>query len=318
MRPVPAFLLSSLLAAALAGITTAAQAGGTTGQVTNDFTTKADLWHAALSGRIVSTVDRVDRFFGDDRLLEDNRDTTIRIGLGPSWNEADGLSLKTRFNARLSLPRLEQKLQLIADNFTDADDPLHGSSVGQSIRDSSPDAGVRYVVKDEGPVRFTGDAGLRLGSDPQVFGKMRARLVVPFDPWEMRLSQTVQWYSHDGFGETTELRWSRLMSRGWIFQSGTRLAWREDRNGVTPSQFLTWQRAAGTTWGHRISIDAEWPETPHTTEAAYVLSYGYRRLIHRNWLFLEVVPGVDFSEVRDYEINPRIAVLFEVLLGEFH
>lgn len=314
MRPgfviLPALLIAAVRPAAGAGASNAVPPGAT-----NRVAARVDLWHAAISGRLVSTVDRVDRFFGDERVLEDNKETTVRAGIGVEWNEADGPSLKTRFNARLALPSLEKRIQLIADNFTEADEPLKGSHIEDSLRESDPDAGVRYIVKDEGPIRFSGDAGLRLGNHPQVFGKLRARLVVPFDPWEMRLTQTAQWYSRDGLGETTEIRWSRLLRQGWIFRSGSRLSWREDRDGVMPSQSLSWQRAVGNTWGHRIALDAEWPEVPSTGEAAYMISYGYRRLIHRNWLFMEIVPAVDFAQIRDYEPNPRFALLFEVLFS---
>jgi len=286
------------------------------GNTTNRFAARADHWHAALSSRIVSTVERVDRFFGDERLLEDNKATVIRAGLGVDWNEADGASLKTRMSARLSLPHLEERLQLIADNITDAEDPAESGRVEDSLRDSRPDAGLRYVVKDEGPIRFSGDAGLRLGSESQVFGKLRARLIVPHDPWEMRLTQVAQWFSRDGLGTTSEMRWSRVLSRDWVFQTHTRLTWREDRDGVAPGQSFSWHRAVGNSSGHRIAVDAEWPEFPHTTEDVYVMSYGYRRLIHRDWLFVELVPGVDFNQARDYEPNPRFALMFEVMLGE--
>ena len=315
MRLTATILLPVLLAGTAADTAGAGDPGSIS---TNGFAARIDLWHAALCGRIVSTVDQVDRFFGDDRVLEDSEGTTIRAGIGVDWNQADGPSVKTRFNARLDLPRVEQRLQLIADNFTETEDSLESSQVRESLRESRPDAGIRYVVKDEGPIRFSGDAGLRFGGSPQVFGKLRARLIAPFAPWEMRLTETVQWYSADGFGETTEIRWSRLLSRDWLFQSGSRLAWRQDRDGVTPSQTFAWQRVVGDTWGHRIAIDAEWPEVPSTTEASYVLSYGYRRLIYRDWLFIEVVPGVDFNQARHYEANPRLAVLFEILLGDLH
>lgn len=314
MRPGSAILTALLLAA----VRPAAGSEGTnavTSLTTNQFAARMDLWHAAISGRIVTTVDRVDRFFADDRVLEDTKETTVRAGIGVEWDEAEGAALKTRFNARLALPRIEQRLQLVADNFTETDEPLKSAQVRNSLRESSPDAGIRYIVKDEGPIRFSGDAGLRLGNHPQVFGKLRARLVVPFDPWEMRLTQTAQWYSRDGFGETSEMRWSRLLRQDWIFRSSSRLSWREDRDGVTPAQSLTWQRAVGNSWGHRISLDAEWPEVPSTTEASYVISYGFRRLMHRDWLFMEVIPGVDFAQTRDYEPNPRLAVIFEILFG---
>lgn len=272
-----------------------------------------DAWQDTLERGMVWSVRRFDRFFGDEEIDDDNEATRVRFALGLRVDADEGPTFEQRLRVRLALPQLENRLQIIADNMIDAEDPLEGGAIGDAAEESKPDAGLRYVFKADERRRLSADAGLRLGGSPQVFGKLRGRVTVPYDPWEMRLVETLQWYSHDGFGETSEMRWSRILrSRGWLFQSSTRVGWREDESGVTPAQSFSWQNAVRGEWGHRYTIKAEWPETPSTSEAAYAIEYGYRRLIHSDWLFLEISPGVDFSQERRYEPNPYVTCLLDV------
>ena len=43
-----------------------------------------------------------------------------------------------------------------------------------------------------------------------------------------------------------------------------------------------------------------------------VFETGYRRLIYKNWLFLELNPGIGFSSEHDYAANPFIAAIFVI------
>lgn len=276
---------------------------------------QVDVWHAWLSQGVTEFVDDLDRFFGDDRIEDDVSGTRVRLALGVDWNRAEGPSLLTRFRARLDLPKTVRRLQLIVDSFSETDELLERVPIDDALRESKPDTGVRYIFRDEGPVRLSADAGARLGGNPQTFGRLRARLVVPMDPWEFRLIQTAQWYSQDGLGLVTEGRWSRRLGDNWLFRVASRLGWYAERDGVTPSQSFTWLRVGRGGWGHRIAASAEWPDVPGGERASYRLVYGHRRRVFRDWLFIEAAPGVDFSEVRDYEPNPRMEVLFEALFG---
>lgn len=309
------FRTGSLICAMAVSTAYAEDSGGRISVATNAWAVTADQWHGRISSGIESTVDRVDRFFGDDRILEDNHGTVVRAGMGVEWNDADGPSLVTRFSSRLALPNLEERLQIIFDNMTESEDSLSGRDVEGVIDNSEPDAGVRYILKDDGRLRFSADGGLRLESDTQVFGRLRGRLTVPCHSWELRLSQSIQWFSIDGWRETSEMRWSRMLGRDWVFQLGSRLTWRQDEDGVSPGQAIEWRRVTRGTWGHRFLVSAEWPNAPDVEKAAYIFSYGHRRLIYRDWLYVEFIPGFDFSQVRDYEINPRMAMVLEVVFG---
>ncbi len=277
--------------------------------------TRADVWREWISAGVVDLVERLDRFFGDERLEDDTDVTRVRLALGARWSRAEGPSLASRFNARLALPRLHRRLQLLVDNVTEVDEPTAGGVLDQAVERSRPDAGLRYIFREGGSFRLQADGGGRLGSDPQAFVRLRARWLVPLDPWELRLSETAQWWSGDGVGLIGEMRWSRRLREGWLFRSSSRLGWYEDREGVTPAQSLAGLREAGGGQGYGLFVTGEWPETPRGGRAAYSADVLLRRRLGREWLFLEVVPGLRFAEERNYEADPRVTVLLEAQFG---
>ena len=174
-----------------------------------------DAWQDKLERGMTWSVRRFDRFFGDEQIDDDNEATRIRFALGLRVDADEGASFEQRLRVRLALPQLENRLQIIADSMRDTGDPQDRGVFGDEAEESKPDAGLRYIFNAGERRRLSADAGLRMGGSPQVFGKLRGRVTVPYDPWEMRMVETVQWYSIDGFGETSEMRWSRILrSRG--------------------------------------------------------------------------------------------------------
>ncbi|MCX7819479.1 MAG: hypothetical protein N2652_09795 [Kiritimatiellae bacterium] len=278
--------------------------------------TAVDRLQADVSRHMLALLDRVDRFFGDERIEDDVGGSQVRAGLGLRWDRAEGVSLVTRFRGRLDLPKTEKRLQLILDNLTETGDPLERSPLADTLDASQPDAGLRYIARESRRTRLSADVGARLSETPQTFGRLRFRYRLPLGVWELRLTETAYWYTSDGFGASTELRWSRDWSNGWSFRSISRLEWEESRDGVTPVQVFEWLRAQPESGrGHRLSLAAEWPETPRGGKSSYSASYGFRRTLGRPWLLLEVAPGVAFREARDFEPDPRIELVFEAIFG---
>lgn len=276
----------------------------------------ADRLQADISERWFDLVDRIDRLFGDERIEDDVRGSQVRCGVGLRWDRADGWSLQTRVRSRVDLPRTEQRLQLIFDNLTETEDPLQRSPIADTVDTSRPDTGLRFLVRETARVRLSTDLGARLGEHPQAFGRLRMRYVRPLGSWELRLTETAQWYTSDGFVVSGEMRWSRLLRDGWIFRSSTRLTWEQERDGVTPSQTIHWLYAPPhARGGHRFTISAEWPETPSGGYSSYGVEYAYRRLLGRPWLAIEFAPGLSCRESRNFEPDPRCTIMVEVIFG---
>lgn len=267
--------------------------------------------HAALSGGIVQMVERIDRLFGDER-LDDDGETRLRLRVGLRYTRQDEWSFKSSLRARLDLPQLEQRLQFIIDD--DVED--ESGRVGEAFRDSRPDAALRFLFDESARHRSSVDAGMRLSGPTQAFVRWRGRLVLTPGDWDLRLIQTVAWFTATGPAQTSEMRWTRALPARWWFRSASRLEWEEKVSGVTLHQALFFGRELSSRRAFRWELSGTWPETPHPRETIYAVEFTYRQLLHQDWLYGELAPTLSFHQTHDYRTNPGMAVRLEVLFGD--
>ena len=228
-----------------------------------------EIWHDRASTGIVAATERIDRFFGDERLEDDNESTRLKFGIGPRYHKEDGASLVTDIKARLALPRLKNRFQLIIDDFFESDEPEDASVFSEALKDSEPDTALRYVISRNESRRLSADAGVRFSSPSQVFGRLRGRIIVPYPLWELRLTQTAAWFTDDGLVTTSQMGWTRHLGDSWLLRAGSRLTWEENRDGVTPGQSFTLFKELSERQAYAVSLSASWPEMPRTHEAEY-------------------------------------------------
>lgn len=270
-------------------------------------------WHDYWSASIDRKVQYVDRFFGDEIRKEDNETTRLSLRVGVKVSRDNDVELDQDVDVRLSLPNLENRLQLIVDNTLDVQEPGVAGNYREAWQDSSPDAGLRYIFFENERFRFNVDGGLRFSGSVQAFGRVRGRYTVPFDIWEMRLSQRGEWYTSDGFKTLSDMTWSRSLPNHALFRSRSTLSWEEEEAGYAPGQSFTYFKVLDSKTSWRSVLRARWPETPDGGKAVYGNDYTYRRLIYSDWLFSEITPGYEFLEEKDYLFNPFISVVFELV-----
>ncbi|MBP7276194.1 MAG: hypothetical protein KBA51_08335 [Kiritimatiellae bacterium] len=270
----------------------------------------------SMSATLVQTAERVDRFFGDERLEDDNQGTRLTVRFGLREQRREGLSFEHKISLRLDLPQLDNRWQLVVDNFVEGDDPGDPAEVRAALADSRPDTGLRWILRELDDFRFTADAGARWSDDPQLFLRLRARKTWMFNDWELRASQILFAYTADGVGERSELRWQRRWGSHWIFRSTSRATWRDQESGIEPQQSFEVFSTPKHCWAQAFRISGEWPNSPRTRRARYAGEWVVRRRMYSDWLFVEVRPGVEFSQLYSFHDNPYIMALLEVMFGD--
>lgn len=273
-------------------------------------------WHERMSTRIGTVVERMDRFFGDDRFEDDNRGTRFKFGIGPRYHREEGGSIVTDIKARFALPNLEKRFHLIVDDSFEANEPDNVRDISEAAKDSEPDTALRYILRQTDRRRLNADVGVRFSSPSQLFGRLRGRYAVPWTFWELRFTQTVYWFTEDGFVETSEIRWTRAMGTDWLLRFSTRLTWEETEDGIRPGQSVTVFKKLTQRRGYSFGVSGSWPETPHTREAVYRADFTYRQLLHSNWLFFEISPGVEFRQKYRYATDPYIQFTVSIVFDE--
>ena len=69
--------------------------------------------HNKWSRMTLDTADRIDRFFSNQNYDEESQETRLRVYVKIRTDENDGQSLAAGIRGKVSLPRTEQRLQII-------------------------------------------------------------------------------------------------------------------------------------------------------------------------------------------------------------
>ncbi len=247
---------------------------------------RLDRMRDSASETLLRTVERFDRLFGDERLHEEADRTRLSVQLGLRADEREGVRLESRLRLHLELPNLERRWLVFVEDAIESDEVTHPAAWRDAVTDSRPAAGLRLAVSRYGRLSANADAGARFGSPFQLFLRGRLTLRKEWEEWERRLTQTAIWYTNYGLVFSSSAQWTMSLPGDRLLRSTTAVEWRETRNGVTPSQTLEFLQAVREKRGHRITLRAEWPETPKCRAAVYTTEYTFRYRLRRDWLRL--------------------------------
>ena len=309
-----------------------------TNRIPFDMGEFVDRHHKSLSGRVIDFGHSMDAWLSksvrhpepqpengkDDRLLnprqgEDGSDSRVKISPTLKLRDGDGMEVSLKIRARLNLPRFEKRLALVFSNLDDDnalfDDDLRTPSFSGS--DQQGTASLRYFFKETLNFKASADAGLRFRPEPDPKLRLRLRLRQDFESFTTRFTQTFFWEGQDGFGEKSQFDLEQQKRLHYLRRLSTIILWAEDSDGVEASQtlayyhFISKRRAAGG----RLSVSGVLePSARMENYGAYLV---YRQRLHRDWIYMELEPGVEFPRTRDFHATGLINLKFDILIGDW-
>lgn len=267
-----------------------------------------------------------DGLFGTRRYDQDSDATFGRLGLYEFWDDRDGLDTRLRLRARLALPTLENRLQLLFGRVDDReiieDSRAQGATLPSSfarVEDEAWLLGLGYSKQSRLENGFDFGAGIRIRTpvDPYVKGTYRHNFIFS-DATTLRARQTVFWRDSRGLGETTEIDLDHLLS--------PRLLLRWDNTGTVANDVgrLEWSTAMilFQSLGERRAISYTSFVAGILNDDVPVRDYGvelrYRQQVFRKWLFLDLRSGLTWPKSEpeeDRDINPGVGIGFEMYFG---
>ena len=272
-----------------------------------------DRVHGALSWGLGETVDTFDGFFGDERVSEENNGSLLRVSLPWTFMESREVDFSPSVNARVALPQLQNRLHLILDELTPADDGATPADDNEEDRRFS--LGLRFIAKERLHIRFNYDAGVRFNSGLDPFLRARATRAFVLRKWVPRITEDLLWTEKENLKSIFMLNFDRPMVTTVLFRASSRLIWKEDEYGVTPSEnlFLFWRpsdvRAAS------LNLGVTGATHPATVVDKYRAAVTYRQRVIRKWIFFEVTPEAQFPRERDFKFTPMITLKMEMIFG---
>lgn len=277
--------------------------------------THVDVLYNRLSAVIADPFDRVDRFFGDESIEDEGRRTRLRVGGGVRTDVVDGWRMVTDFSLRVALPRIEERWQLFLNELAGEDELSDVTDLARPPVDTDPDFGLRYFFLRDIRMSLSADAGYRFSSPNQGFVRLRGRSRYRPGRWSLDLTQAATYFTHDGWRSQSDMSWTVPFADAYGIRSFSRVTWDEISSGYTPEQSVSLFRELTVRRAWRLEGRGVWEEVPNPSDMIYTVEFTYRQLVHRNWLFVEIAPGVEYAASRDYEANPFVTLKCEIVFN---
>jgi len=282
-----------------------------------------DISRNYLSDKIVDYSKRMDQFFGDKRYLEDHNNSIIMLETSTTM-EAGG-NVASAFNgiAKLDLPAAQRRFQLVLES--DPENNTAGDvTQGQPVVAKKPvatkrlAASLRFEKAEKKHWYFSSETGIIAQFPLDPFARLRGRYESPIGDWRLNVAETVFWFSTIGLGETTQIDMEHILSEPVLFRAtSTATCFEEPQNCGLRQDFSILQTLNEHT-GLIYEASVLGSNKPQLEETAYVLQLRYRYRVHREWIFVEVNPQLNFPRTDEYKLNAVLFLKLEMIFGGYN
>jgi hypothetical protein len=291
-----------------------------------------DRSHAYLDRKINGVAGWIDGFFGDPAVRG-----TEKADLKLQWTnelraeKGKRLRYRSSFRAHLNLPRLEDRVKfvILEDTREEAVVPIPidpGTPIANTPTNANTlraaNTELRYYAYDSKAGYAFLAAGSRFVWPPETF--VRGRFL-----WRHTLadntfispSVTPFWQDHIGLGVTPQLDLGHPFAHDYVFLWANSATVFEKRPGLLWGTVVSLSRILSPVTAISVAVGANGSTHPSVVEDRfkmvannYKVSAKYRRNIFRPWLFLELIPEINWRRVEaaGREVIPAFTARLEI------
>lgn len=271
-----------------------------------------------VSRSVTSFGTLVDDFLTEDESCLEN-ESYLRLRMGEVLEEGGESYPRNDLKLKIDLPKTENRWSLVlesdSDDFDSLEDqyqerPEETSTISQS--DGTTGA-IRFFMDDLLDWRADLKVGVKgpFPLNPFVRSTIEKRYPLG-EVWLARVDHSLYYYHEEGLGERSRLVFQRKIGEQWSLSHTTDMQWQEQdailefgeilslRHSPTNRDFLTYR------------VGAYYEEHPASHLTAYFMDMRYRRRLHSNWLFAELVPDVTWARSEKFNDIASLTLRLEV------
>lgn len=285
---------------------------------------KVNRTHSYLSSSIENFSQRIDLFFGENRVYEEATGTYVQVRSSAVLDQKGNVDYDLKFRAKLRLPQLKSRFRLVFETddeqglVDDFDQDSKDRSLINELESKDISASLQYILKQTNYLNVSLRPGVKLSDPLEAFIRARvSRTVQLTDRWLSRGTGEFGYFTEEGWGNDWKLEIERRTGSQNFFRTASNARWREDNPGNWfLSQTLLFTHILNPRSSLAYSIGLTGETRPSLHNETYFANVRYRRDIHRGWLFMELKPQVTFAKENNYDEDVSLLLTLEVLLGE--
>lgn len=275
---------------------------------------KPQTWNEEVGYEVNSLANRIDSYFGQKRADDEKSGSTLRLSpqLGISEFSAPKPALDMRLNLHLSTVEKwgrDATDYIFKDNSSDSNDGEENEPIGDELSHYSP--------KVEGWTQSveTHAAGLA----PPVYGLLlRVRKNYDWHKWINRVWFSTGWQSDSLWENNANLTSDYAVSKTLLFRFFNQWTYNMSSSLQTTAQGPSWYH----TYSDKLSFSYDFRVNMAIESGAWLLdnysaTMTIRRMLKRNWIFLEIDPSVDFGRSYGFQRQLSLFAKVEFVFGNF-
>ncbi|SDS24537.1 hypothetical protein SAMN05216421_1171 [Halopseudomonas xinjiangensis] len=279
---------------------------------------KIDPWHDNVSRWVTNTSRSIDGFFGTDDYRAVNNESYLRLTQEFEYMQREGFDSDTGIRFKLDLPTTKERLRLIIES-----DP-------EETRGTLADAPAERILRDRN-VSSSSIIGLSQfgGNDKTLAWETRAGAGVKFrfpldpyvrltaerlwglgeGPWQLESYNRASWFNSDGYSVRTRWDFGRPLDEARHLRFISNVQWREEYDTLEFAQSVELNRILSERSALRYAAAAVGTSFSRPRMNDYVVLAQYRRDLHKDIIFVDVVPELRFT--REHDFDPRVGITLQ-------
>ena len=274
--------------------------------------------HKYVSESVEKLVTRIDRFFANDALYRYTTDSFIQLTGDTLFEENAEVGYDVKLRGRVDLPGTKKRFKLLFDtNPTEKQDPLERSvdqSPGAAVEESDLFGSIQRE-RDLRGWKFRPSVGVKISLPAEPFVKARFTRIYPMQKWAIRGDQNFYWFDDSGFGSDSIIDFDRPIFEEHLFRASSFARWTEETEYFQLSQIFTFFQTLSPNRKISYQIGAYGQTEPTWFMTDYLIVIRYRQNLHKQWLFFEVRPQVQYSKVNDWDDEVSLLLRLDLLFG---
>lgn len=276
-------------------------------------------WLADYLDRLSGNLDSffVDSFFSEDIIEDDVRGSRAKLSLYTRRVLGDPVDYKFGLSMKIVLPNTNEKLNLLLDSEED-EDAVRESDPVESVENVSYNTALRYIINESERWKTNLDVGIRWGVPPDPFIRYRARRYAYLSEWELRATESLFYFTQDGWGEETSLRMDYPLNVEKLFRINAKARYMVNDEYFKLSYNAGLYHELTRTTALAYVAGASGDSEQDTTFYSYYAGFRFRRLVYSNWVYAELAPQVIWDRDKDYETTPVLMFRIESVIARDH
>lgn len=283
-----------------------------------DFFEFLDSPHDVISSGVEAVAQGMDLFFADEKVYDEATNSYARLSTYTNFKHNGQSSTNGDLHIKVDLKKTKKKLKLLLESDTDRDLQTgvdSSSAPGQKSETTSFYAALQKEISRRREWRTNLSLGIKLKVPLDPYLRVRAHKNFRVGALKTRFTETLFWFNSKGAGASSLFEVDYSITKKVLFRSSTSELWTDFNDYHEVEQIFSIFHELSDRRAISYHIGVYGDTDPQMHLVRYYSSINYRQRVHRDWLFVELIPAISYARDNNFKHERSLTLKLEMVFG---